>query len=103
MSCITEDQPLKLTATITANSAALTNQLTAAEFQYYANGNYTDTPTGTWEATILDANTGTIEYNIPENILKSGIWRVQTFGTTGGLKFPACAQQLTVYDKGVIL
>jgi hypothetical protein len=102
MSKIYENQPLKLTATVTQNRQPLENPLTAAEWRLWK----TNTPVGNvpdlvLPANILDAVAGTIEHDIGENILDViGVWRYQVYGTTGGLEFPAKAGSFKVEIEG---
>lgn len=88
------NQPLKLSDTFTINGAAITGPLTAAYYDYWKPSNNTVTPSGQWTATILDANAGTVEYDIPANTLDESTnvntkWKTQLNGTIGGLVFPA--------------
>ena len=100
MSCIIESQPLKLQTTITDDGAVLTAPLTSAFYDYWIPGNYSSTATGTWNATILDAAAGTIEYDIPVDTLTGGVWKIQARAISGGLTFPACMDTVTVTYSG---
>ena len=99
------NQPLKLSDTFTVNGATISAPLTAAVYDYWKPSNNTTTKSGTWTATILDANAGTVEYDIPENILDevtsgSTKWKTQLNGTIGGLTFPADAYCFEVVYRG---
>lgn len=102
MSKIYENQPLKLTATITQNKQPLTDPITAAEWRLWKFGTPVgNTPDETLPANILDANAGTIEHDIGANILDViGTWRYQVFATSGGLEFPAKAGSFKVEEEG---
>ena len=57
----------------------------AAFFDYFKSGNYTDTPDGTWTATIEAGTEGVFYYDIPEGVLNTvGLWKFQPSGTNGG-------------------
>lgn len=99
------NQPLKLEDTFTVNGAAITSPLTAAYYDYWKPSNGTTTPSGQWTATILDANAGTVEYDIPENILNESTnddrkWKTQLNGTVDGLTYPADAYPFDVDYRG---
>ena len=101
MSCIYQNQSLKIESTITIDGAAPTDPITAAVYRYWIPGNNTAINDGEWTATILDGAAGTIEYQIPENILTtSGIWKTQTIATSGGLTYPACMDTFTIKALG---
>lgn len=100
MSCINENDPLKLETTITENGGVITSPLTEASYDYWEPGNNTGVKSGNWVATIIDANTGEIEYDIPSDILTDGIWKIQSKGTIAGLSYKACMDTITVKAIG---
>ena len=101
MSCIYENQPLKLETTITVDGASPPNPVTAADYDYWIPTNFTNTPTGTWRATIDNGTTGDISYEIAADVLTpAGEWKVQANATSGGLEYPACMDTFTVKALG---
>ena len=100
MSCIYTDQPLKLESTITVDGAAPENNITAAAYSYWIPGNNAITASGSWTATIIEAGTGEIEYDIAADTLTAGLWKTQVIATSGGLTFPACLDSFTVKVRG---
>lgn len=71
---IFEKQPLKLVSTIRERGVIV--DLTEAESvkYYYWEPGVTGEPSGEYNATILDATGGTVEYPIEKDILTIGDW-----------------------------
>lgn len=70
---IFENQPVKLTSTIKDGGVAVDITGGTAKYRYWEPG-VSGTPSGEYAATILDAEAGTIEYDIPRDILTVGVW-----------------------------
>ena len=86
---IFENQPATLSSSVTSNGSALDlTGVASVKYLYWMPGVY-GSPSGEFTATIDDAVTGSISYNIPEDVLTPGKWYFRGVAVFANGEFPA--------------
>lgn len=87
---IFENQPLKLKSQVKQKAIPVNITGASAKYLYWQPGTAsTDPPDGEFEATVLNAESGTIEYDIPQDILTVGEWTFRGVAVFGNGDTPS--------------
>ena len=105
MSSIKLNESLKLHDIFKIGGKPIESPLTAAVYSYWKPSNKTSVPSGEWSATIIDGNTGEVEYNIGAGVLdevskSERPWKTQLKGTVDGSTHSADAFGFQVVGPG---